>query len=56
MFGQVLDMRRLDRLNAPQGLALKVRVTEVEELYHQMMDIMTGCPAELQLREREPEL
>lgn len=48
-------MRRLDRLNTPQGLALKIRVTEVEELYDQMMDIMTGCPAELQLRDREAE-
>jgi len=51
VFGQVLDMRRLDQLRRPSGIALEMRIIEVEEAFQQISNLMSGCPEELRLRE-----
>jgi hypothetical protein len=48
-------MRRLDQLNQPSGVALQMRVTEVDEVYELMMDLMVGCPKEMRLRDPSEE-
>ncbi len=47
MFGHILDMRRVDRLQPPSGVNLQMRLSEVDEVYDQMMDLMSACPQEL---------
>lgn len=47
VFGHILDMRRVDRLRAPTGVNLQMRLSEVDEVYDQMMSLMSSCPKEL---------
>jgi len=44
-------MRRLDQLRRPSGIALEMRIIEVEEAFQQISNLMSGCPEELRLRE-----
>jgi len=44
-------MRRLDQLRRPSGLALEMRIAEVEEVFQQIITLMSGCPEELRLRD-----
>lgn len=44
-------MRRIDRLNEPSGVTLQMRLTEVDEVYDQMENLMVGCPKEMLLRD-----
>ncbi|WVN85850.1 uncharacterized protein L203_101002 [Cryptococcus depauperatus CBS 7841] len=47
--GEVLDKRRRDKLKAPSGLLLQMRLNEINNLYHRTMTIMDDCPPMLRL-------
>lgn len=55
VFGLILDKRRSDRIRPPIGVALQMRLREVDELYEEMMGLMSGCPKELRLVQRSGE-
>lgn len=45
----VLECRRRDRRHIPQGEALRLRLAEVEGLYHSITHVMDDCPSFLKL-------
>lgn len=49
IIGKLVDLRRLDRRNAPAGLVLQSRLNEVEELLRLIVSLMDDCPPELKL-------
>jgi hypothetical protein len=54
VFGQILDMRRVDKIQPPSGIMLEMRLAEVEEIFEQIMNLMVGCPEELRLQDSQP--
>lgn len=53
VFGQILDMRRVDKIQPPSGIMLEMRLAEVEEIFEQIMNLMVGCPEELRLQDSQ---
>ncbi|WVQ85310.1 hypothetical protein IAT38_007475 [Cryptococcus sp. DSM 104549] len=47
--GEVLDKRRRDKLKAPAGLLLQMRLNEINDLYNRTMSTMDDCPPQLKL-------
>lgn len=49
LLGQLLDKKRHDKVKPPSGVALQVRLNEVEEIFHQVMTLMDDCPPALKI-------
>lgn len=49
LLGQILDRKRHDKVKPPSGVALQVRLNEVEEIFHQVMTLMDDCPPALKI-------
>lgn len=49
VLGEILDLRRNDHLRPPEGIALQMRLNDVDELFNQILSLMIGCPDELRL-------
>jgi len=46
---RVLEFRRRDRRYSPVGTALQTRITEIENLYEQILRVLDDCPPSLKL-------
>lgn len=49
LLGQITDKRRIDRLRPPSGVLLQMRISEVEQIFHQVMTLMDNAPEALKL-------
>lgn len=49
LLGQITDKRRIDRQRPPSGHLLRLRIQEVEQIFHQVMSLMDNAPEPLKL-------
>jgi hypothetical protein len=49
VLGKVMCRRQQDRRSPPKGLMLQLRLTEVSDLYDQIVGFMDDCPEPLKL-------
>jgi hypothetical protein len=47
--GQLLNKRRSDRRKPPSGEMLRIRISEIGDLFDQVMGLMDDCPSALRL-------